>query len=898
MPLETEIKLDNPGPSPVLTTKLYAPPPRPDLVSRTRLIDQLDQGLQFGCKLTLISAPAGFGKTTIVTDWLHQANRDITWLSLDADDNDPNRFLTYLVAALQKLDKAIGQNLLQLSQLPPAETLVTQLINDMASISKTFALVLDDYHMIKTPLIHEIVEFLVKRQPPQMHLVITSREDPPLPLSRLRVRGQIVEIRQEDLRFLPYETSAFLNQSMGLSLNDTAVQLLDTRTEGWIAGLQLAALSLQGRKDEHIDDFINDFSGSHRYVIDYLVEEVIQQQPVEIRQFLTHTAILDRLSAPLCNAVTGREDSKTIFNQLEHANLFLIPLDEHRAWYRYHHLFADFLRTEAGTSQHAVLHQKASYWFESNGFITEAIKHALAANQIEKAGQLIIKAADGLLHNGELITLNTWFTAMPDNYIRADVELATYKGWLSFLMGNIVDTASFAAAAEAVLPADAPPVVQGKLMSLQACIALSREATGIELAQKALTLLDKADTFFKGLTLLVLGEGQSLLGDTAGAVNTFEQALRLGKHHNDQLMMVGAAVNLAEQLNWQGKRNQAAALCQQIITQCVDSRSQPLPYVGLAYVTLGQMVYWANHITEAYDFVEQGITLSKQQGLLGMIVSSHLVLAPIQAARGQVQQALETIQELYQIVIDGDFESYAPIMAALEADLQLKTGNSTAANQWAATLDLPDMETASSLDELVCIIYARVLLQQHRLEDAAYVLSLAEQSAQTSGRLLLEMITNVVQVGVLVQMKQMAEALARLEKVVRWAEPEEYRRVFLNEGAAITQLLPQVRPIAPDFIDSILADGTANDEKPTRPLKIPTVLQSVRAEQPLIEPLSKRELEILYLVANGQSNREIAEHIYVTVGTVKKHLSNIFGKMSVKNRTQAAARARDLGLVE
>ena len=501
---------------PLLATKLYAPPPRQNLVPRHRLTHRLEEGLNYGCKLTLISAPAGFGKTTVVTEWLSEKaspqapsspvidpNR-VLWLSLDEEDNDPTQFVTYLIAALQKLDSAIGRGISQSLPLPPPNALVTALVNDIAPIDQPFALVLDDYHLINAELVHQIVDILLEHEPPQMHVVMTTREDPPLPLSRLRVRSQLVEIRQDDLRFTAQEATDFLNQTMGLKLSTEAVTALETRTEGWVAGLQLAALSLKGRNTGRVADFIQAFSGSHRYVIDYLVEEVVRQQPDSVRQFLQQTAILDRLSPTLCNAITGRDDSKKILEALEHANLFLIPLDDQRNWSRYHHLFAEFLRTEIAPQQQASLHQKAAQWFAANNLYREAIKHALASQDVDLASRFIIKAGDDALRSNKLITLQGWLNALPQEVVCENMELSILKGWTGWLLGDAELAADFAECAENNLPDNAPASIKGKLVSLKVCVAISQDITGMDVAKNALPLLEEADPFYTAMTLMVL----------------------------------------------------------------------------------------------------------------------------------------------------------------------------------------------------------------------------------------------------------------------------------------------------------------------------------------------------------------------------------------------------------
>jgi len=435
---------------PLLSTKLCIPPPRPVLVSRPRLIERLDAGAHG--KLTLVSAPAGFGKTTLVGEWLHGVKKGGSWLSLDDTDNDPARFLIYLITALQQIDKRAGeatQALLGSPQPPPPDILLTTLINEITAISNAFILVIDDYHVIHTLAIHKQLSFIIEHQPAQMHLVLLTREDPPLPLAQLRARGQMTEIRQNDLCFTTQETSNFLQNVMGLDISPDDVSALDRRTEGWIAGLQLAALSMQGRDD--LSGFVQEFTGSNRYVLDYLIEEVFEQQPTDVQDFLLATSILDRLSGSLCDAVAERTASHKLLEALEHANLFIIPLDQSRTWYRYHRLFAELLRHRLCTLDvfsEKSLHLRASQWYQSEGYIFDAILHALAGSDWEQATVLILNASDDMLKRGEIVTLLGWYSKIPKDVLLAHPKLCMEYSWPLMLAGQFETAASFLAHAE------------------------------------------------------------------------------------------------------------------------------------------------------------------------------------------------------------------------------------------------------------------------------------------------------------------------------------------------------------------------------------------------------------------------------------------------------------------
>jgi len=519
----------------LLTTKLYIPPIRPELVSRPRLIERLNEGLHR--KLTLVSAPAGFGKTTLLSEWVHphpvdfRSLRDfgsrqgegqpIAWLSLDEGDNDPVQFLNYLISALQQVDEGIGQtvqNILQSPQLPPAGSLVTLLINDITASATALTLVLDDYHFITSDSVHQVVQFLLENQPPLMHLAISTREDPRLPLPRLRARSQVTEIRERDLRFTAEEAATFLDQTMGLPLSPEAVQALESRTEGWIAGLQLAALALK-EDPENAEAFIAAFTGDDRYIVEYLVAEVLQRQPEAMRDFLRQTAILDRLTASLCNAVTGREGSQMILDQLAGSNLFLIPLDRRREWYRYHRLFAEALRSTLDKEERKLLHRRAMRWYETHGPMSSAVRHALAYTSVSRnpddAERLIRLAAEEVIFSGGMLTVRGWLDALPDERVRANGELATYKGWVLALTGDIALAEEYADAAETRLrqaspdPAEEPAMGLGKLLALRSFLAVFSQQDyeeAIELAGGALQVLKEDQTHWRVIALWSMAE--------------------------------------------------------------------------------------------------------------------------------------------------------------------------------------------------------------------------------------------------------------------------------------------------------------------------------------------------------------------------------------------------------
>jgi LuxR family maltose regulon positive regulatory protein len=891
--------------TPLLITKLDCPPSRPNLVARPHLIKKLNESLHLGYKLALIAAPAGFGKTTLVSKWmanLHLGAKEesritnrVAWLSLDEGDNDPARFLTYLIAALQNVEQNIGQAaqmMMESPQPPPPETLLTSLINDLADSFQPLVLVFDDYHVIKNLDIHQQLGFLVEHKPTQMYMVLLTREDPPLPLSRLRARGQMVEIRQDDLRFSLDECGEYLQQVMDLELSPSNVAALERRTEGWIAGLQLAAFSMKGRTD--IQDFVRAFTGSNRYILDYLIEEVFEQQSADVQDFLLKTSILERLSASICDAVSERTDSQDLLFELEKANLFVVPLDQSREWYRYHHLFAELLRHQLHTSgkyTESILHIRASQWFESNGYIIEAVQHALAAKDWDRAGRVIARAAMIAIRNGQLATVHSWLNALPDEHVRASLELAITKGWVSIMMGQFETAGLFAAHAESLLLVDTPFDIRAPLTALHASLAILQQdiSNAIELSQETLKMLDDQDNpFIRSLVLNNLAQAHMMTGNLPAATAIFRQIVHLSDQSSHSPTTISALANLAALLHQGGKRREAILLCQQAIDQCVDTRGRPLPLAGYAHIPMGILCYEANDLEPARHHLLKGMEYGEQLGVAtGVATSGGVALAQLQQVEGEAMAALSTIAEVLQLASQSNLGYVSMMAAGVEADILMKQGNIEAAARWAETAGLSPSDMPNPFREGEYTTYARLLLAQNRLEEADTLLANFEHFAREGGRH--RSLITVYTLQALSQQahRQSKQALTFLEKALLLAAPEGYRRAFLDEGQPLINLLPKVRHIAPDFVDQLFEDAQL---EPGLRAPSPQI-------QPLVEPLSERELEILRLVADGLTNQQIAENLILSVGTIKAHLHNIYGKLEVRGRTQAIARARDVDLI-
>jgi len=875
---------------PLLATKLYIPPVRPELVSRPRLIERLDAGVDR--ELTLVSAAAGFGKTTLVAEWLNQVQRPCTWLSLDRGDNDPVQFVTYLIAALQAVDAGVGEGALGLlgaPQLPLLESLLTLLINDMAATPQPFVLVLDDYGTIYAEAIHRAVEFLIEHQPPQVQLVLVTRQDPPLPLPRLRVRRQVVEICENDLRFTAEEATEFLHQALGLDVDPGVVAALEARTEGWIAGLQLAALSVRGRPAERIAEFVELFSGSHRHVIDYLAEEVLAQQRDEIRDFLCQTSILDRLTAPLCDAVTGRSDSKAVLRQLDGANLFLVPLDDQRQWYRYHHLFADFLRTELDAETQAALHARAARWLVAHGLLPEAVKHALASGDLDQAAQVVTLASAEAFRSGALATLQGWLDALPDVVVQGDSELATYQGYLLFFTGQTGQVGAYAEAAEQSLTPEASPSSRGRLLGLKAHLALCANEldAAAQLSREALLCLEPGDTVYRNLTANLLGQVLETKGDVVAAAEVYREAVRSQRGAGNEVGALVVLTNLVFSLNELGRRREAVAVCRQAVEERRSLPGRALPVTEGIYLAWSLLSYEANELEQAREQVVQALGHADQANIVDGVIWARLILARVHLALGELGTARQVAREGRQHVAGLEvYGGKAQWFAALEAQASLLMGDLGAAARWAEATGFRPADTPHHWDEPQHFVYVRVLLAQKRLADAQQLLDTMERSAHQGERR-----RKLITIYLLQAVAQRAgghaeQATALVEKALDLAAAEDYRRAFLEEGPAIVELLPRVRHLAPGFVSEVLAAASVQDTGPA-------LLQT----QALVEPLSERELEILRLIAAGRSNPEIAELLYLSLNTVKWHAKNLYGKLQVGSRVEAVARAQELELL-
>ncbi len=908
----------------LLTTKFYLPKAHPNQVARARLIARLEKAVQH--KLSLISAPAGFGKTTLLSEWATSSPLRVAWLSLDKNDNDPAQFWAYVIAALQTLRAGVGEQALALlhssPETAPLEVVLNALLNTLAPLTPDFVLVLDDYHLIEAAAIHESLAYFLEHLPPQMHLIIATRSDPPLPLARLRVRRQLNELRANELRFTKDEARTFLNEMMGLGLAADEIAQLSAHTEGWVAGLQLAALSMQGREAASIGEIIGAFNGSHHYVLDYLAEEVLRRQPEEVQAFLMETAVLNRLGSAVCDAITGQANAQAMLERLERDNLFIVPLDERREWYRYHHLFAEFLCNRLQRLQPervACLHRRASEWYAQHGMMNEAIGQALAGEDFEGAARLIEQHQETMLLRGEITTLLGWLEALPSELVRVRSSLGLFYAWVLVLTGEL-DTVepllqAIEARAETSEKADNFSVEAGNIAAIRAFVARYREDTNcaIQLSEYALKHLPPDQLIVRGAVTLNLGYAFLMKGEIAAASRAFDEASRLGQQAGHIYVALSAMHNRAKLLMLQGQLRQAERLCQQAL-QLVPSQS--LPAVGAAYVGMGEVLREWNDLGTAEAYLTKGIELGELAKNLEVIWDGYITLARVKQGQGNLDGARQTIEAVEELSRKYGWKGVGSQVAAYQARLGIVQGKLEVAESWAEAWW---RDTANRLNHRRVFEYltlVRVLMAQNRPDEALELMKPVQEVAEQAGWCKSLMEIHMLQALCQEAQGQSEQASLCLNQALIFAEQQNFIRLFADEGASMkTLLLKNQQLISPEFLNKLLAAFT----QPTETSVVSYQSSALTASNPpssvltpppsvlrphsslltpfFVEPLSDREQEVLQLIALGKSNREIAEDLVVTEGTIKWHIKNTYGKLKVQSRTQAVARGRELGLL-
>ncbi|HQI84432.1 MAG TPA: LuxR C-terminal-related transcriptional regulator [Anaerolineae bacterium] len=884
--------------TPILATKLYIPPTRSKVVQRPGLIEQLNTGLALGCKLTLVSAPAGFGKTTLVSAWVAGCGQPAAWLSLDEGDNDLTCFLTYLVAALQTLAPHIGAGVLaalQSPQLPSIESFLTVLLNEIATLLNNFILVLDDYHVIDSQPVDQALVFLLEHLPPQMHLVIATREDPSLPLARLRARNQLTELRAADLRFTPAEAAEFLNQVMGLNLAAEDIAALETRTEGWIAGLQLAAISMQGHRD--VASFIKSFTGSHRFVLDYLIEEVLQQQPESIQTFLLRTSILERMCGPLCDAVVRDPavSGQETLEYLEHANLFIVPLDHERHWYRYHHLFGDLLRKRLGQSltseDIAGLHIRASEWYEDQGLDIEAFQHAAAANDIERAERLMEGWGMPLHFRGAVNAILAWLASLPESVLDTRPLLRVRLATMALTAGQTTGVDEKIQAAEKALQnAELAPQTRdllGQIACARATLAITQyqPETVLIQARRALEYLLPENLRFRFTANWALSVAYHLQGERAAARQALAEVLSINQTSTSMFSTILAVIHLGRLQELENQLYQAAETYRRALQMASE---QPQPNTSDAHLGLARIAYEWNDLDAAEQHGQQALLLAQQfDRALDRFILCEVFLVRLKLARGDADGAAAMLAQIEQSARQQNFILRLPDIAAAQVLVLLRQGDVAAATRLAHTHDLP-------------ISQARVHLAQGDTSRALALLSPLRQQMEAKGWQDVRLRAMVLEAIALRAHGEKDKAAQLLGDALALAEPDGFIRLFVDEGEPMRlmifdfRLLIEKQPRGQQhkllgYVDNLLAAFAQPQSMPQ------SKVGALKSD--LVEPLSQRELEVLRLIAEGLSNHEIGARLFLALDTVKGHNRRIFDKLQVQRRTEAIARARELGLV-
>jgi LuxR family transcriptional regulator, maltose regulon positive regulatory protein len=873
---------------PLLETKLRVPGHRV-LVARPRLIERLDRGAESA--LTLVSAPAGFGKTTLLAEWL-AGGRPAAWLSLDPRDNDPAVFWPYVVAALRSVAPGIGAGPLD----QPMEAVLAALLNALDALPADVLLVLDDYHLIEAREIHDGMAFLLDHRPPQLHLVLAGRADPALPLARLRGRGELVELRATDLRFRPEEAAAYLNEVMGLDLTAEDVAALEARTEGWIAALQLAALSMQGRADSA--GFIAGFAGDDRYIVDYLIEEVLQRQPDEVRGFLLRTSVLSRLTGPLCDAVTGQDGGHAMLAALDRGNLFLVPLDDRRRWYRYHHLFGDVLRARLLDEQPGLmpeLHRRAAEWYEDNGDRYEAIRHVVAGGDLDRAADLIELALPAAGRSRQEATFRRWLDELPDALIRVRPVLCDGYAGSRLVRGEVEGVEERLRDAErwlaATTTAARPPGMvvadEAQFRALPAGVAVHRAGQARILgdvdgtmahARRALELADADDHLGRGGAATLLGLASWTRGDLNAAHRYYGDgmaALEKAGHVSD---LIGTAIALADIRIAQGLLRDAQAIYERGLRQATAWPGPPLRGAADMHVGLSQLLRERNDLDGATRHLTLSDELGEYAGLPQNRYRRRVAMARIRQAEGDLDAAVELLDEAERLYV-GDYSPEVRPVPALRAQLWVAQGATAAARAWARDQGLSTQDEPDYLREFEHCTLARILLAEDAADAAIGLLDRLLRAAEAGDRA-----GSVLEILVLQALAHQARgdlpaAQTVLGRALTLAEPEGYLRLFADEGPPMATLIRK-RGTARGYVRRLLAE-----------------VSPAAARQGLIEPLSDRELDVLRLLATDLDGPDIARRLVVSLNTVRTHTSHIYTKLGVTNRRAAVRRAAELRLL-
>lgn len=895
----------------VLPTKIHIPPRLTQGIHRQRLVDLLNLGLEMGRSLTLISAPAGFGKSTCASEWISKLDFPVAWFSLDKADDDPARFFTYFVAVLQKIDKSLGfnlQNILDSGQILPAQSFGSIILKDIHNFNRHFILVLDDFHIIQENFILEFLEMIITNLPSLIHFVIISREDPLIPLARFRANNLMTEIRAEDLRFTDSESKDFFSKTMGLALPEEDLRILNKRIEGWAAGLQLAGLSILGQ--ENPSTFISNLSGTQRHILSYLTEEVLDHQSLEMQNFLIKISIFDKMCAELCDTVTERNDSRILLNQIYSNNLFLVPLDDDQRWFRYHHLFADLLRNQLSRlskEELSHLHRNASRWFNKERMVTEAIEHALAGEDYSNAVKLLEQHTMNFVMQGHVKTVENWMQAIPPSLQshspRANLAFAN----VYLMRGNYVEVANHLYQAEAAI-FQKPPIsemadsatasLQAEWYAIQSNLFNVRGefSEGLSAAKKSLQFARPEEFHIQAIAYMGLGGAYRLIGDYSRIVETFQKAIQNSHAAENQLAEMLSSAALALVAIQHGQLKFAQQIGVDAISRYEINNLPPPPIAGSVYAVLGLIELERNQLETARKYFTKTLQLNSLGGHNAGIVFVKILMAQLSQSEGNLIEAAALTNEAVKLLPLGVPAWLNVEVISHQVRMYLVQNNPVAAEAILRQIPGSFQEPQKFPNELIFIAHLRVMY--YHLQKGDYTgdlqepLNLADHMIEKSIErqrlgIALEIILVLVQIHSLLE--NIEDAKEGLIKALLLAEPEGYFRPFLNAGSDIYKLLKilQKQNIFPETTKKLLAAFSS----------VSISIPSLPEQSGLFDPLSARELEVLRLLSKGLTNPEIASHLIISLSTVKTHLIHIYGKLNVRNRAEAVMKGKDIGIL-
>jgi ATP/maltotriose-dependent transcriptional regulator MalT len=899
----------------ILLTKLQVPPLPPHLVPRPALSQRLNATMQN--KLTLLSAPVGFGKTTVLSEWAARSPQAVAWFALDESDNDPVRFWGYIIAALENIQPGVGEHalaLLRSQQTLPIEAVITVLVNAVVVIPRDFALVLDDYHLITTPAIHQGLLFFLNHLPIQMHLLIASRIDPPLPLPKLRANCQLIELRAPDLRFTSQEVATLFSRLASLEISEEIVAHLEMLTEGWIAALQLAAISAQGQPD--MAAFLKTFTGNNLYIFDYLANEVWQKISGTLQLFLLQVAIPERFNASLCTALTGQTDGQQILEQLERTNLFIVRLDNQRRWYRFHHLLREFLRERFSVfspDDVKELHLRACTWHEQNGLVNEAIHHALRAGDSLKAATLVVSAGQRLVRHNEMATLAQWLEVLPDDLFFVLPRLCLLKGWLSITGGQVLASQEWLERAQQGIENNTSsplPHTEQELATITGELAILRSHLAIFLgdvprslkwANQALNLIPERDLFLRSLGELNLGIASWLNDDIKAATRAMTRAEEIGQAANNLYVRLMAFCTLSHIQIEVGQLQRSMQICQRALQLVEEKKGEALSATAIIYISMGQIFYFWNDLEAADHSLQKSITLCKHWQHRELMIYCYAIMAQVKQARGDFTAALEMVQ-LAELSIQGNQPRYwiASAVSALQIQLALVQQNFALITQWQQT------EMCSYVNVFEQQALARIALAQNQPEKALTILEKAFQRVEEIGRIGAMIDVRLLQAVAYQQQHATQHALRTLVHALTMAEPEGFIRPIVDAGLSLKELLvilaaeekaPRVcaHSVSLTYVNTLIGVFESS-AKLQASLPAPSCSKQAEPDQPERLHLSEREIEIIHFIVAGLSTQEIAQRIIITKNTAKWHIKNIYSKLHVHNRAQLIARVHESGI--